>query len=94
MKSTGQNLDSANRPMNLSSYKAEFMLKSPKEKVMQEVIIDEQLSAKETEEIKAEVHRIFEEVKKNKEKMDDDQRDIERMKARTRAMLEQLEKAA
>lgn len=61
---------------------------------MQEVIIDEQLSAKETEEIKAEVHRIFEEVKKNKDKMDNDQRDIERMKARTRAMLEQLEKAA
>ncbi|HSK72594.1 MAG TPA: hypothetical protein VK892_12905 [Pyrinomonadaceae bacterium] len=61
---------------------------------MQDVIIEEQLSAKETEEIKAEVHKIFEEVKKNKEKMDNDQRDIERMKARTRAMLEQLEKAA
>jgi hypothetical protein len=61
---------------------------------MQNIVIDEQISAKEAEEIKAEVHKIFEEVKKNKEKMDNDQREIEKMKIRTRAMLEQLEKAA
>ena len=61
---------------------------------MQNVVVDEQISAKEAEEIKAEVHKIFEEVKKNKEKMDNDQRAIEKMKIRTRAMLEQLEKAA
>jgi hypothetical protein len=61
---------------------------------MQNVIIDEQLSAEETEGIKAEVHKILEEVKRNKEKMDNDQKDIERMKVRTRAMLVQLEKAA
>jgi len=61
---------------------------------MQNIIVDEQLSAKETEEIKAEVHKIFDEVKRNKEKMDGDQKDIERIKTRTRAMLDQLEKAA
>ncbi len=61
---------------------------------MQNIIVDEQLSAKETEEIKAKMHKIFDEVKRNKEKMDGDQKDIERMKVRTRAMLEQLEKAA
>lgn len=61
---------------------------------MQNIIVDEQLSAKETEEIKAKIHKIFDEVKRNKEKMDGDQKDIERMKVRTRAMLEQLEKAA
>ncbi|MCY7345499.1 MAG: hypothetical protein LH614_04695 [Pyrinomonadaceae bacterium] len=61
---------------------------------MQNIIIDEQLSAKETEKIKAKVHKIFDEVKRNKEKMDNDQKDIERIRIRTRAMLEQLEKAA
>ncbi len=61
---------------------------------MQNVVVDEQMSAKEAEEIKAQVHKIFEEVRRNKEKMDSDQRDIERMRTRTRAMLEQLEKAA
>ena len=61
---------------------------------MQNIIGDEQLSAKETEAIKAKVHKIFDEVKRNKEKMDNDQKDIERMKVRTRAMLVQLEKAA
>ena len=61
---------------------------------MQNVIVDEQLSAKETEEIRAEVHKIFDEVKRNKEKMDNDQKAIEQMKVRTRAMLDQLEKAA
>jgi hypothetical protein len=40
------------------------------------------------------VHKIFDEVKRNKEKMDNDQKAIERMKIRTRAMLDQLEKAA
>ncbi len=60
---------------------------------MQNVIIDEQLSAKETEETKAEVHKIFEKVKRNKEKMDNDQKVIEQIKVRTRAMLVQLEKA-
>ena len=61
---------------------------------MQNIIGDEQLSAKETEAIKAKVHKIFDEVKRNKEKMDKDQKAIERMKIRTRAMLDQLEKAA
>ncbi len=61
---------------------------------MQNIIVDEQLSAKETEPIKAKVHKIFDEVKRNKEKMDNDQKAIERMKIRTRAMLDQLEKAA
>jgi len=61
---------------------------------MQNIIVDEQLSAKETEAIKAEVHKILDEVKKNKVKMDDDQKAIERMRIRTRAMLDQLEKAA
>ena len=61
---------------------------------MQSIIGDEQLSAKETEAIKAKVHKIFDEVKRNKEKMDNDQKAIERMKIRTRAMLDQLEKAA
>jgi hypothetical protein len=61
---------------------------------MQNIIGDEQLSAKETEAIKAKVHKIFDEVKRNKEKMDNDQKAIERMKIRTRAMLDQLEKAA
>ena len=61
---------------------------------MQNIIIDEQLSAKETEKIKAKVHKIFDEVRKNKEKMDNDQKDIEQIRLRTRAMLERLEKAA
>ncbi|MDQ3061734.1 MAG: hypothetical protein M3R14_02575 [Acidobacteriota bacterium] len=61
---------------------------------MQNIIVDEPTSAKETESIKAEVYKIFDEVKKNREKMDNDQKDIERMKIRTRAMLDQLEKAA
>ena len=61
---------------------------------MQNIIIDDQLSAKETEKIKAKVHKIFDEVKRNKEKMDNDQKDIEQIRLRTRAMLEQLEKAA
>ncbi len=61
---------------------------------MQNIIIDEELSAKESEEIKAKVHKIFDEVRKNKEKMDNDQKDIEQIRTRTRAMLEQLEKAA
>jgi len=61
---------------------------------MQNIIGDEQLSAKETEAIKAKVHKIFDEVKRNKEKMDNDQKAIERMKIRTRALLDQLEKAA
>ncbi|MBA2620124.1 MAG: hypothetical protein H0U87_02875 [Acidobacteria bacterium] len=61
---------------------------------MQNVIVDEQLSAKETKAIKAKVHKIFDEVKKNKEKMDVDRKDIERLKIRTRAMLDQLERAA
>lgn len=61
---------------------------------MQNVIVDEQLSPKETEAIKAEVKKIFDEVERDKEKMDNDQKAIERMKIRTRAMLDQLEKAA
>ena len=61
---------------------------------MQNIIVDEQLSPKETETIRAKVHEIFDEVKKIKEKMDDDQKDIERIRVRTRAMLDQLEKAA
>ncbi len=61
---------------------------------MQNIFVDEQLSAQETEKIKAEVHKIFEEVIKNREKMDNAQKDIEKMKVRTRAMLERLEKAA
>ena len=61
---------------------------------MQNVIVDEQLSAKETEEIKAEVHKMFGEARKIKEKMDDDQKDIEQIRLRTRAILEKLEKAA
>ncbi len=61
---------------------------------MQNVIVDEQLSPKETEAIKAEVKKIFDEVERDKEKMDNDQKAIERMKIRTRAMLNQLEKAA
>ncbi len=61
---------------------------------MQNVIVDEQLSAKETKAIKAKVHKIFDEVKKIKEKMDNDRKDIEQIRMRTRAMLEQLEKAA
>lgn len=61
---------------------------------MQNIIIDEQLSANESEEIKVKVHKIFDEIKKSKEKMDNDQKDIERMKIRTRAMLDELEKAA
>jgi DNA anti-recombination protein RmuC len=61
---------------------------------MQNIIIDEELSAKESEEIKAKVHKIFDEVRKSKEKMDSDQKDIEQIRTRTRAMLEQLEKAA
>ncbi|MDQ3061979.1 MAG: hypothetical protein M3R14_03825 [Acidobacteriota bacterium] len=61
---------------------------------MQNVIVDEKLSPKETEAIKAEVHKIFDEVRRNKEKMDNDQKAIERMKIRTRAILDQLEKAA
>ena len=61
---------------------------------MQNIIGDEQLSAKETEAIKAKVHKIFDEVKRNKEKMDDDQKDIEQIRIRTRAILNQLEKAA
>jgi len=61
---------------------------------MQNIIVDEQLSAKEAEEIKAKVHKIFDEVKRNKEKMDNDQKDIEQIRIRTRAILDQLEKAA
>jgi len=61
---------------------------------MQNIIVDEELSPKETEAIRAKVHKIFDEVKKIKEKMDDDQKDIERIRVRTRAMLDQLEKAA
>ncbi len=61
---------------------------------MENVITDEQLSAKETEDIKAKVHKIFGEVKKIKEKMDDDQKDIEQIRSRTRAILDHLEKAA
>ncbi len=61
---------------------------------MNSILVDEQISPKEAEEIKAEVHKIFEEVKRNKEKMDNDQRVIERMKTRTRVILDQLEKAA
>jgi len=61
---------------------------------MQNIIIDEELSAKESEEIKAKVHKILDEVKKIKEKMDSDQKDIEQIRLRTRAMLDQLEKAA
>jgi len=61
---------------------------------MNSILVDEQVSPKEAEEIKAEVHKIFEEVKRNKEKMDNDQRVIERMKTRTRVILDQLEKAA
>jgi DNA anti-recombination protein RmuC len=57
-------------------------------------IIDEELSAKESEELKAKVHKIFDEVKKIKERMDNDQKDIEQIRFRTRAILEQLEKAA
>ncbi|MGI8640458.1 MAG: hypothetical protein ACR2MG_11015 [Pyrinomonadaceae bacterium] len=61
---------------------------------MNSILVDEQVSPKEAEEIKAEVHKIFEEVKRNKEKMDNDQRVIERMKTRTRVILDQLEKPA
>ncbi len=61
---------------------------------MQNTIVDQPTSAKETEEIKAKVHKIFDEVKIIKEKMDNDQKDIEQIRLRTRAMLEQLEKAA
>ena len=61
---------------------------------MQNVIVDEQLSAKETKEIKAKVHKIFGEVKKIKKKMDDDQKEIEKIRFRTRAILDQLETAA
>ena len=61
---------------------------------MQNIIFDEQLSAKETEEIKAEVHKIFDEVKRNQEKMDKDRKDIERIKILTRAVLDQFERAA
>ena len=61
---------------------------------MQNIIIDEQMSAQEAEKIKSEVHKIFEEVRHSRDKMDNDQRDIERMKTRTRAMLERLEEAA
>ena len=61
---------------------------------MQNIVIDEQLSAQETETIKAKIHKIFDEVRRNQEKMDNDQKDIEKMKLRTRVMLEQLEKAA
>ncbi len=57
-------------------------------------IIDEELSGKESEEIKAKVHEIFDEIRKSKERMDNDQKDIERMKTRTRAILDELEKAA
>ncbi len=57
-------------------------------------IIDEELSAEESKELKAKVHKIFDEVKKIKERMDNDQKDIERMKTRTRAILDELEKAA
>lgn len=60
---------------------------------MQNIIVDEQLSAKETEEIKAEARKIFDKVKKIKEKMDNDQKEIEQIRLRTRAVLEQLEKA-
>jgi thiamine biosynthesis lipoprotein ApbE len=70
------------------------MLKFRQVKVMQNIIADEQISAKEADEIRAEVHKIFEEVRRSKEKMDNDQRAIERMRTRTRAVLEQLEKAA
>ena len=61
---------------------------------MSSILADEKLSAQETEEIKAEVRKIFEEVKRNNEKMESDQRDIEKLKIRTCALLEQLEKAA
>lgn len=61
---------------------------------MQNIIIEEQISAKEAEEIRAEIHKIFEEVSRRKEKMDQDQKAIELMRTRTRAVLEQLEKAA
>ena len=61
---------------------------------MNSILVDEQISPKEAEEIKAEVHKIFEEVRQNKEKMDNDQRVIEKMKTRTRVILDQLEKAA
>ncbi len=61
---------------------------------MQNIVFDEQISAQEAEKIKAEVRKIFAEVERNKEKMDKDRRDIEKMKIRTRAMLENLEKAA
>lgn len=61
---------------------------------MQNIIVDEQLSAKETEEIKTKARKIFDKVKKIKEKMDNDQKEIEQIRHRTRAVLEQLEKAA
>ena len=61
---------------------------------MQNIIVEEELSAKETEKIKAKVHKMFDEVRKIKAKMDNDQKDIERMKIRTRALLDELEKAA
>jgi len=61
---------------------------------MQNIIVDEPTSAEETEAIKAKVYKMFDEVRKIKEKMDSDQKDIERMKIHTRAMLDELEKAA
>jgi hypothetical protein len=61
---------------------------------MQNVVIDEQLSAKETDAIKSEVHKILDEVRRNQEKLDLSQKEIDRLKIKTRVVLDQLEKAA
>jgi hypothetical protein len=61
---------------------------------MENTIFEEQVSTKETEKIKFEVNKIFDEVKRSQEKMDTYQKDIDRMKIKTRTILEQLEKAA
>ena len=44
-------------------------------------------------ELKAAINQLLIEVERNREKMQRDQEDIDRLKARTRAMLAQLEAA-
>ncbi len=47
----------------------------------------------EAAEIKTAIEQIFVEIERNREQMQRDQQDIDRSKARTRAMLTQLETA-
>jgi uncharacterized protein YaaN involved in tellurite resistance len=56
-------------------------------------ILTSDLETGDTGEIQAAIEQIFVEIERNREQMERDQQEIDRLKARTRTMLAQLEAA-